>query len=149
MVRLVERTPVIPLPAWQRFRTQPIGERDVLAYLVAAAGPQVKGHHSLDIAGLDVLTYGEIMLGIRDHLLVGRPSISLPVNLTPIAAPIAAAIACEDVALIEPLMESLNSDLLPRNDQARELFGVRLHSFDSNVERAMRDWEAIEPLAAR
>jgi hypothetical protein len=90
-----------------------------------------------------------MMLGIRDHLLIGRPSFSLPLNMTPVAARIAAAIACEDVALIEPLMESLGSDLLPRDDRAQELFAVRLHSFDSNVERAMRDWESVEPLAAR
>ena len=149
MVRLVERTPVIPLPPWHRFKTRPIGERDVLAYLAAAATPAVEGRHSLDIAGPDTLTYGEMMLGIRDHLLVGRPSIGLPVNLTPVASRIAAAIACEDIALIEPLMESLNSDLLPRDDRAQELFKVRLHSFDASVERAMRDWEAFEPLAAR
>ncbi len=36
LVRLVERMPVVPLPAWRRYRTQPIDGRDVLAFL---AGP--------------------------------------------------------------------------------------------------------------
>ena len=30
-VRLVERMPVLTLPAWQRYRTQPIDERDMIA----------------------------------------------------------------------------------------------------------------------
>ena len=46
-------------------------------------------------------------------------------------------------------MESLDDDLLPRDDRAAELLGVRLHCFDAAVERALRDWEAAEPLAAR
>ena len=150
LVRLVERSPIIPLPAWQRFRTHPSDQRDVLAYLTAAAGADAPtGRHSLDIPGPDVMTYGEMMLRIRDLMLVGRPSVRLPINLTPVAAKVAAAIACEDVGLIEPLMESLNHDLLPRDDSAQELFDVRLHRFDASVERALRDWERVEPLAAR
>src|SRR6185312_4255033 len=33
LVRLVERLPVLALPAWQRYRTQPIDERDVIEML--------------------------------------------------------------------------------------------------------------------
>ena len=61
----------------------------------------------------------------------------------------AAAIAGEHVELIEPLMEGLESDLLPRDDRARELFGVRLHRFGAAVEHALREWESVEELAAR
>ncbi len=48
-----------------------------------------------------------------------------------------------------PLMEGLEGDLLPANDHAAELLEVELHSFDSAVECALREWEAVEPLAAR
>jgi hypothetical protein len=51
--------------------------------------------------------------------------------------------------LIGPLMGSLGEDLLPRDDRAAELLGVRTHSLDAAIERALRDWEAVEPLAAR
>jgi hypothetical protein len=46
-------------------------------------------------------------------------------------------------------MESLEGDLLGAEDRAAELLGVRLHSFDAAVEHALREWEAVEPLAAR
>lgn len=150
LVRLVERSPVLPLPTWRDHRTQPIDGRDVVAYLVAAGtSPAIDGPVSLDIAGPDVLTYGELIRRIRDALLLDRPPIELPFSLTPVASVVAAAIAGEDIELVGPLMEGLSGDLLPRDDRARELFGVRLHRFDAAVERALRDWEASEELAAR
>jgi uncharacterized protein YbjT (DUF2867 family) len=150
LVRLVERVPFMPLPAWRDNRTQPIDGRDVLAYLAAAAtSGAVTGPVSVDIAGPDVVTYGELVDRIRDALLVGRPALRLPVTMTPVASRVAAAIAGEDHELIGPLMAGLEGDLLPRDERARELFGVRLHRFDAAVERALREWEASEELAAR
>jgi hypothetical protein len=46
-------------------------------------------------------------------------------------------------------MESLEHDLLPRDGETAGAFGVHLHGFDAAVERALRDWERTEELAAR
>ena len=62
---------------------------------------------------------------------------------------VAAAVAAEDPGFITPLMESLESDLLPRHDDAGRAFNVRLHSFDAAVERALREWELTEEVAAK
>jgi uncharacterized protein YbjT (DUF2867 family) len=149
-VRLVERVPVMLLPGWHHHRTQPIDARDVLAYLVAAGtSPAVRGPLSLDIAGPEVLSYGEIVERIRDLMIVGRPALRFAPTLTPVASRVAAAIAGEQHELIGPLMEGLNTDLLPRDDRAAQLLGVRLHSFDAAVERALREWEIAEQLRAR
>jgi uncharacterized protein YbjT (DUF2867 family) len=164
LVRLVERLPVLTLPAWRSFRTQPIDERDVIEMLAAAAtvtaaperspgagaGADISlTGRSLDIGGPDVLSYGEMISRIADLMLVRRPVLGLGVNLTPVTARVAAAIAAEDPGLILPLMESLESDLLPNDSYAAELLGVHLHSFDSAVEHALRVWEEFEPLSAR
>ena len=148
LVRLVERMPVIALPAWQRFRTQPIDERDVTTMLLACATSRLGGE-VLEIGGPDILTYGEILGEIAELMLVGRPTLRIGVNMTGIAGRVAAAIAAEDPQLVLPLMEGLQGDLLPRADRAAERLGVRLHSFESAVEHALREWERIEPLAAR
>jgi uncharacterized protein YbjT (DUF2867 family) len=150
LVRLVERVPVMPLPVWRDNRTRPIDARDVLSHLVAAGtSDAVTGPLSLDIGGPDVLTYAEMIERIRDLMLLNRPRVDLPLRLTALTSRVAAAIAGEDPALIGPLMGSLSHDLLPRDDRAVELFGVRLHRFDAAVERALRDWERGEELAAR
>ncbi len=149
LVRLIERLPVLALPAWRDHRTAPIDARDVTAMLVAAATSEAVRGRSLDIGGPEVLSFGEMVQRIADLMLVARPVLRLPVNATPIAAPIAAAVAGEVPELIAPLMEGLQADLLPRDDTAAELLGVHLHSFDAAVEAALRAWEAREPLRAR
>ncbi len=149
LVRLIERLPVLMLPAWRRFRTRPIDERDVVDMLAAAATVPAITPRSLDIGGPDVLTYGEMVQRIAELMLLDRPTIGLDVNMTQIAARIASVIADESPELILPLMQSLNCDLLPADHHAAELLGVELHSFDSAVEHALYEWELIEPLAAR
>jgi len=150
LVRLVERVPFMPLPAWRQHRTQPIDARDVLAFLMSAATTErARGGLSLDIAGPDVVTYEGLVDRIRDALLVRRPALRLRFNITPVASRVAAAIAGESVELVGPLMEGLDGDLLPRDDSAPELLGVRLHSLDAAIERSLREWEAVEELAAR
>jgi uncharacterized protein YbjT (DUF2867 family) len=151
LVRLVERVPVLPMPPWTRFATQPIDGRDMLEHLARAATEPAVAGMSLDIAGPDVVTYRQMLERIADLMLVGRPGIRLPVTMTAVASRVAAAIAGEDPGLIEPLMGSLGSDILPRDMRASELLGVRLHRFDRAVERALGEWERLEPgsVAAR
>jgi uncharacterized protein YbjT (DUF2867 family) len=148
LVRLIERMPVITLPGWQRYRTMPIDERDVIEMLLAAAGSEISGE-VLEVGGPDLLSYGEMLETIAESLMLRRPQLRLKVNLTPIAGRVAAAIAAESPELVLPLMEGLQGDLLPREDRAAERLGVHLHSFDSAVEHALAEWERIEPLAAR
>jgi uncharacterized protein YbjT (DUF2867 family) len=149
LVRLIERLPVLVLPAWRKNRTQPVDGRDMLEFLARAATvPEELSGRSWDIAGPDVMSYGELVERIADAMLVSRPRVGLNVTMTGLASVVAAAIADEDVGLITPLMESLEYDLLPRH-QAAPAFGVRLHSFDAAVERALREWERVEELAAR
>jgi len=149
LVRLIERLPIMALPAWRENRTAPVDGRDVLAFLARAAsgGPELMG--SWDIAGPDVMTYAEMITRISDAMLVRRPALDLGFSLTPIASVVAAVVAGEDFGLVEPLMESLEHDLLPRDDTAAGVFDVRLHGFEAAVERALRDWERDEELSAR
>ena len=150
LVRLIERLPVLALPGWSTNRTQPIDGRDVLDYLVRAAdAPAELAGRSWDIVGPETISYQALIERIAEHMLVDRPSISFGFSLTPVASVVAAAVASEDPGFITPLMESLESDLLARHRDAAEAFGVRLHSFDAAVERALREWETTEEVAAK
>ena len=150
LVHLVERLPVLAVPAWNIHVTQPIDERDVIELLARAATSDRVGGESLDIGGPDIVSYGELIDRIRHHMLVSRPTISFKrLTVTPIASRVSAVIAGEDHALVGPLMESLGEDLLPRDDRAVKLLGVRMHSLDAAIERALREWESAERLTAR
>lgn len=150
LVRLVERLPLLALPAWREHRTQPIDGRDVLEFLAAAATlDAAHAGRAWDIGGPDAMTYEQLIDGIAEAMLVERPKVGLNFALTPVASVVAAAVAGEDLGLIGPLMESLEHDLLPRHGGAAAAFGVRLHRFRAAVERALREIEQNEEVAAR
>jgi uncharacterized protein YbjT (DUF2867 family) len=150
LVRLVERLPVLAVPAWRDRRTAPIDGRDIIELLARAATNEQISGQSLDAGGPEEVTYGELIDRIRHHLLLGRPTISFRrLTVTPIASRIASVVAGEEHELIGPLMESLEEDLLPADDRAVQVLGVRLHSLDSAIEHALRELEATELLAAR
>jgi uncharacterized protein YbjT (DUF2867 family) len=149
LVRLVERMPVLALPAWRRFRSRPIDERDIVEMLARSASVDAVAGRSLDVGGPDVLTYGEIVKRIAELMMLSRPSVGLGMTVTRVTARLAAIVADEHPELVLPLMESLNGDLLPSDADAAQLLGVRLHSFDSAVEHALYEWEKVEELAAR
>jgi uncharacterized protein YbjT (DUF2867 family) len=148
LIHLLERMPVLTLPSWHTFRTQPIDERDVIEMLAACATAQLP-RRSLDIGGPLPLSYGEMLQTIAELMLINRPTVSLGMKLTGITARVAAAMAGEDPELVVALMEGLNCDLLLSDDHAAELLGVRLHSFSAAVEHALAEWERAKPLAAR
>ena len=150
LVRLVERMPVLTIPAWRNRRTTPIDERDIIELLVRAAASGEIAGQSLDAGGPEVITYAGLIDRIRDHMLLGRPTIGFNrLTATPIASRIASVVAGEDHELIGPLMESLATDLVTRDDRVIRLLRVRLHSLDAAIEHALREFEAAEPLAAR
>ena len=145
LVRLIERMPVLAVPAWGVHLTQPVDGRDILEFLGRAA--TVDARHTgraWDVGGPEAMSYGEMLERIGDVMMLERPTLRLRFNLTPVASIMAAAIAGEDPGLIEPLMESLEYDLLPRHADAAAAFGVRLHRFEAAVERALRDMESEE-----
>jgi uncharacterized protein YbjT (DUF2867 family) len=149
LVRLVERMPLLPFPAWRDNRTQPIDERDAIEYLARAPLEPAAAGRSLDIAGPDVLSYAEMIEKIAEHMGVRRRVLRLGATQTPATSAVVSAVVDQPLELVRPLMQSLQTDLLPRNDDAREIFGIRLHSFDRAVDRALRDWEREEGLTAR
>jgi hypothetical protein len=86
---------------------------------------------------------------IAEQMGVGRTPIGFGASLTPPASAVVAAVTGQPLELVRPLMESLESDLLPRDpDTARQLYDLRPLPFDRAVERALADWETREELVA-
>lgn len=98
---LTERLPVMVTPSWVHTRTQPIGVRDVLRYLVGSAGMPPDVDRAFDIGGPDVLTYREMMCryaavaGLRRRLIVPVPILTpgLSSHWVGLVTPVPASIA--------------------------------------------------------
>src|SRR4051812_23877775 len=150
LVRLIERLRVLPMPAWRDNRTQPIDERDAIEYLTRAPLTRVAAGSSLDIAGPDVVTYGQMIERIAEAMGVGRAPGGIGLSMTPPAAAVVASVTGLDLQLVRPLMESLEYDLLPRQGHdAADVLGHRRRPFNRAIDHALAEWERVEPLAAR
>ncbi|MFA3872918.1 SDR family oxidoreductase [Streptomyces sp. MMCC 100] len=110
---LTERLPVMVTPSWVHTRTQPIGVRDVLRYLVGSATMPDDVDRAFDIGGPDVLTYREMMRryaavsGLRRRLIVPVPVLTprLSSHWVGLVTPVPASIA-------RPLTESLRHEVV-------------------------------------
>ena len=149
LVRLVERLRMLPFPAWRRNRTAPIDERDAIEYLARAPAVPAAAGRSLDMAGADVLSYSDMIRRIAELMGVGRTPVGLGAAQTPAVSAVVSAVTGQPIELVRPLMESLATDLLPRDNDAPKLFGIRPRSFGRAVEHALAEWERSEPLVAR
>lgn len=118
---LTERLPVMVTPSWVHTRTQPIGVRDVLRYLVGSAALPADVDRAFDIGGPDVLTYREMMrryaavAGLRRRVIVPVPVLTprLSSHWVGLVTPVPASIA-------RPLTESLRHEVVCReHDIAR------------------------------
>ncbi|MFB7708954.1 SDR family oxidoreductase [Streptomyces sp. NPDC056105] len=110
---LTERLPVMVTPSWVHTRTQPIGVRDVLRYLVGSATMPADVNRAFDIGGPDVLTYREMMCrysevaGLRSRIIVPVPMLTprLSSHWVGLVTPVPASIA-------RPLTESLRHEVV-------------------------------------
>ncbi|WP_351236868.1 SDR family oxidoreductase [Streptomyces sp. NPDC002133] len=118
---LTERLPVMVTPSWVHTRTQPIGVRDVLRYLVGSATMPDDVDRAFDIGGPDVLTYQEMMrryasvAQLRKRLIVPLPMLTprLSSHWVGLVTPVPASLA-------RPLTESLRHEVVCReHDIAR------------------------------
>jgi len=137
MIRyLTERLPVMVTPRWVARRCQPIGVRNVLEYLLEALDhPDAEGIY--EIGGPDVLTYREMMMeharirGFRRVILafpVPHPEWST--QFIDLVTPIPSAIA-------RPLVASLRTDIVVRDDRALREFKVRPMGYSAALELAL------------
>lgn len=139
MIRyLTERVPVMICPRWVFTRTQPIGIRNVLDYLVAALDCPASVGRIIEIGGRDVLTYADMMTGYARARGLKRRLIAVPV-LTPrlssywvhLVTPIPADIA-------QPLIKGLGNEVIVRDPSALTIFpAIKPMDYDTAVRLAL------------
>jgi uncharacterized protein YbjT (DUF2867 family) len=121
---LVERLPAMVTPAWLDTPTQPIGIDDAVAYLAGAADVPESAGREIQIAGPDVVTYGQALDVMADVLGRRRPP-KLPV---PLLSPRLSSlwiglVTPVDAGVARPLVEGLSTETVVTDAQAAtELF---------------------------
>jgi uncharacterized protein YbjT (DUF2867 family) len=137
MIRyLTERLPVMITPRWVDTRCQPIGVRAVLDYLIEALEkPEAQGVY--EIGGPDVLTYREMMLGYARVRGLHRLIVAFPVPHPEWSGHFVDLITPIPYAIAQPLVESLRTEVVVRDDRARREFSVRPLGYLESVRLAL------------
>lgn len=138
MHHLVNRLPVMICPRWVTVKTQPIAIRDVLSYLIEAADKPATAGLTMDIGGPDVLTYREMMLTVATVLGLKRYLIQVPVLTPRLSSYWVNLVTPIPTALARSLIESLRSETVCENDEARKHFDCSPMDFESAVRRALQ-----------
>jgi hypothetical protein len=134
---LSERLPAMITPRWMDTRCQPISVRDVLDYLLQALDhPWASGVY--EIGGPDVLTYREMMLGYAKARGLRRWILSARVPHPEFSARFVDLLTPVPYRIVQPLIESLQTDAVVTNDRARRDFSVQTAGYQLAVERALQ-----------
>ena len=144
MIRaLVERLPVMVCPRWVATRTQPIAIDDVVAYLVAALDlPEGRGR-TFEIAGPDVMSYGDILKEYARLRGLRRLFIPVPV-LTPRLSGMWLRLVTPAQARVgRALVEGLRNTTVVRSTAAHEAFSIEPMSLRIALLRAIDDEAAM------
>jgi uncharacterized protein YbjT (DUF2867 family) len=118
---LTERIPVMVTPKWVTVRIQPIAVRDVLRYLVGAAGIKEEINDFFDIGGPEVLTYKELMMqyaeaaGLRKRIIM-----PLPVLTPRLSSAWVGLVTPVPITLARRLIDSLKNEVVCANDSIKK-----------------------------
>lgn len=139
---LCDNLPVMTTPKWVRVKTQPVGVRDVLRYLIGVLGEERALGRTFDICGPDVVSYEDMFdiyceeAGLRKRLLIPVPVLtptlsSYWINLvTPIHA-----------SLARPLVDGLKNETVCREDSIKEIVPGEALGVRESVSRALQKIE--------
>ncbi len=137
MIRhLVERLPAMVTPRWVNTRCQPISVRDVLDYLVRILD-HTDACGRYEIGGRDVLSYREMMLHYARIRGLRRFIIALPVPRPELSSRFVGLVTPIPYRIAQPLIQSLRTEVVVRDDRALREFEVRPMGYDEAVRRAM------------
>jgi uncharacterized protein YbjT (DUF2867 family) len=133
---LIERVPVMIAPTWVNTACQPIGVRSVLEYLVEALDhPTAEGIY--EIGGEDILSYREMMLHYARIRGLRRFIISLPVPKPEFSSRWVDLLTPVPFSIAQPLVESLKTQAVVRDERARAAFSVKPTGYDEAVRLAL------------
>lgn len=144
---IATRLPALPNPAWLRSATQPIGIRDVVAYLREAPRVADSSGREIQIGGPDVMQHLDVIAQFSRE--VGRS----PARLLPVPAGIAspgvvaagaAAVTSGTRAVAGELALGLSGDTSVRDPSGAALFPVRPEPLNVAIQRALEEEEEEE-----
>jgi uncharacterized protein YbjT (DUF2867 family) len=141
---IAARLPALPEPAWLHARTQPIGIRDVVAYLRDAPKVAAAAGREIEIGGPDVIRHLDVIARFSEETGRRRPlRVPLPGRIaTPaVVAAGAAAVTTGTAEVAAELGRGLAVDTAVRDPSGAELFDIHPEPFNVAIQRTLAEEE--------
>ena len=139
------RLPALPEPEWIRSRTQPIGIRDVVAYLRDAPRVPESAGREIQIGGPDVMRHLDV-IGRFSEESGRRPAFHVPlpdrIASPGVVAAGAATVTSGSPAVAAELSRGLGDDTSVSDPSGAELFDIQPEPLNVAIQRALFEQEA-------
>lgn len=141
---IAQRLPALPRTGWLASRTQPIGIKDVVAYLRAAPHVPASAGREIQIGGPDVLGHLEVIatfsreIGRRAPRLVPLPD---RVASPGMVAAGAAGVTAGNPRVAHELALGLGGDTKVEDPSGAALFGIHPEPLNVAIQRALEEQE--------
>jgi uncharacterized protein YbjT (DUF2867 family) len=145
---LVEKLPVMVAPKWLKTRCQPIGIRDVISFLEKTLFCEATYDKNFDIAGPDVLSYKEMLMGFARVRGLKRWIGTVPVMTPKLSSYWLYFITSTSYPLAQALVDSMKVEVVSRKDDIHHLLGIEPAGYEKALRRTFSAIEANQIISS-
>jgi uncharacterized protein YbjT (DUF2867 family) len=138
---LVEKLPFMIAPKWLNTKTQPLAVRDVLSFLLGAAGNQELYNKSYDIFGPEIITYKEMLLQFAEVRGLKRHILTVPVMTPKLSSYWLYFVTSTSYKLATTLVDSMGIQIIGKPSHINTLLNVYPLPYKQAVELAFKKIE--------
>ena len=139
LLNLVQRLPVMVLPAWTEATTQPIAIDDVVKTLKHVLGQPDRYAGSYDIGGPEVMTYRSMLEAAADVLGVTRRIVTTPITAPALSKLWVRTFGGVPWALVDPVIESLNHNATVKDNALQRWLDPTVMAFKAALQRSITE----------
>ncbi len=141
---LVEKLPIMIAPKWLRTRCQPIGISDVVKILIGILGNAQTYNNSYDIAGNEILTYKEMLMGFAQVRGLKRIIWTIPVMTPRLSSYWLYFITSTSYKLAVSLVDSMKIEVIAKDNEINKLLQLDPLSYKECIKNAFSKIEQNE-----
>tara|TARA_R110002126_G_scaffold55819_6_gene149701 strand:+ start:17801 stop:19222 length:1422 start_codon:yes stop_codon:yes gene_type:complete len=138
---IVEKLPFMIAPKWLNTKTQPLGIRDILAFLHKALGKKELFNTSYDVFGPEVLTYKEMLLQFAAFRGLKRTIVTLPVMTPKLSSYWLYFVTSTSYKLASSLVNSMGIEVIGKKSNINQILEIEPMSYKKALQLAFKKIE--------
>lgn len=126
---LCEKLPFMITPKWVHTKTQPIGIRDVLSFLIGVLNKKECFNQSFDIAGPNVITYKEMLYLYARYRKIPLYIMTLPIMTPKLSSYWLFFVTSTSYKLAMNLVDSMKVSVVAKDRKLQDILGIKTMTY--------------------